>query len=357
MYPPLWFRLCLAVLLLAPVGRALADDNIFKVTGVSVDATDRDAAAAKMKAIAEAQQKAFGILVDRIAEEGAHVKLKDLPPGQIGRMLASLSIEEERTGPGRYIGKLTINFLPSKVREALMRAGVSFTEKQAPRIVVLPVWTTSEGAVVWEDNPWRKAWQDLKAENAVVPLMIPLGDLNDANAVSVEQALAGDAMRLEALRLRYQAEAVLVAMAEPAGENAVHARMQGETPLGRVLFDKTYSVEAGGPAAAAQSAAQRFHRIMIHKWKQQNASEAKLSVPTATLDVAVPYSNPAQFSMTRGRLMSTPGVAGVDVSTISGNGAVIKLSYTVPFEQLQASLQMQRMSLRLHRGAWVLQAF
>ncbi len=352
----LW-TLLLALLLLVPAFRAEADDTVFRVSGVQVDATDRDAAAAKMKAISEAQVKAFGILVDRIAEDGADAKLKDLPPGQIGRMLASLSIEEERTGPGRYIGKLTINFLPDKVRETLARAGVAFTEKQAPRIVVLPVWSTDSGATAWDENPWRRAWQDLKAENAVVPIMIPLGDLNDAEAVSVDQALAGDTDKLEALRLRYQAESVLVALAEPAGENAIHAKMQGDTPLGRVLFDKTYTVESGGVAAAAQSAAQRFHRIMIQKWKQQNVSEAHLEVQAASLDVAVPFSNPSEFSVTRSRLMATPGVAGVDISTISGRGAIIKLSYNVPFQQLQAALQTQRMTLRLHGSSWVLQSY
>jgi hypothetical protein len=351
------WTLLLALLLLVPAFRAEADDTVFRVSGVQVDATDRDAAAAKMKAISEAQVKAFGILVERIAEDGADAKLKDLQPGQIGRMLASLSIEEERTGPGRYIGKLTINFLPDKVRETLARAGVAFTEKQAPRIVVLPVWSTDAGPTAWDENPWRRAWQDLKAENAVVPIMIPLGDLNDAEAVSVDQALAGDADKLEALRLRYQAEAVLVAVAEPAGENAIHAKMQGDTPLGRVLFDKTYSVESGGVAAAAQSAAQRFHRIMIQKWKQQNVSEARLEVQAASLDVAVPFSNPSEFSVTRSRLTATPGVAGVDISTISGRGAIIKLSYNVPFQQLQAALQTQRMTLRLHGSSWVLQSY
>jgi Uncharacterized protein conserved in bacteria (DUF2066) len=354
---PLFWTLIFTFLLLIAASRAEADDAVYRVSGVKVDATDRDAASAKMKAISEAQVKAFGILLDRIAEDGADAKLRDLPPGQIGRMLASLSIEEERTGPGRYIGKLTINFLPDKVRETLARAGVAFTEKQAPRIVVVPVWSTGDGATAWDENPWRRAWQDLKAENAVVPIMVPLGDLNDAEAVSVDQALAGDADKLEALRLRYQAESVLVAVAEPVGENAIHAKMQGDTPLGRVLFDKTYTVESGGVAAAAQSAAQRFHRIMIQKWKQQTVTEARAEVQAASLNIAVPFSNPSEFSVTRGRLMSTPGVAGVDISTISGNGAIIRLSYTVPFQQLQASLQMQRMILRLHGNSWVLQSY
>ena len=47
----------------------------------------------------------------------------------------------------------------------------------------------------------------------------------------------------------------------------------------------------------------------------------------------------------------------MDISTISGRGAIIKLSYNVPFQQLQAALQTQRMTLRLHGSSWVLQSY
>jgi hypothetical protein len=167
-----------------------------------------------MKAISEAQVKAFGISRRPDRRGRRRCQAQGPAAGQIGRMLASLSIEEERTGPGRYIGKLTINFLPDKVRETLARAGVAFTEKQAPRIVVLPVWSTSGGATAWDDNPWRRAWQDLKAENAVVPIMVPLAISTIRKRCRSSRALAGEADKLEALRLRYQGEALLVAIAE-----------------------------------------------------------------------------------------------------------------------------------------------
>jgi hypothetical protein len=60
-------------------------------------------------------------------------------------------------------------FLHDKVRER--GAGVA-CRKQAPRIVVLPVWSTDSGAGMGQ-NPWRRAWQDLM-ENTVVPIMMPL---------------------------------------------------------------------------------------------------------------------------------------------------------------------------------------
>ena len=60
----LFWTLLFAFSLLVPAFRAEADDAVFSVTGVSVDATDRDAAAAKMGNTselrgAEAVAKAF----------------------------------------------------------------------------------------------------------------------------------------------------------------------------------------------------------------------------------------------------------------------------------------------------------
>ena len=108
-----------ALLWLACSGTVAAESTLFTVTGVEVDVTDSDAAKAKLKAISEAQVKAFHILVERLGDQGDAAKVAHFKPGDIGRLMASLSVEEERTGPQRYVGKLTIRFLPERVRKAL----------------------------------------------------------------------------------------------------------------------------------------------------------------------------------------------------------------------------------------------
>ena len=80
------------------------ETSVYSVTGVDVDITDKDATSAKTKAIIEAQVKAFGMLADRLGSPEAAAALRKTSPDQIGRMLKSLSIEEERSGPGRYHG-------------------------------------------------------------------------------------------------------------------------------------------------------------------------------------------------------------------------------------------------------------
>ncbi len=344
--------------LVVVLGDSLAKaDALFTVTGVEVDVTDTDAAKAKLKAISQAQVKAFHILVERLGDEGAASKVADFTPSDIGRLMASLSVEQERTGPQRYIGKLTIKFLPQRVREALASINFNLVEEQAPRIVVIPVWRSNEGVVVWDENPWREAWQSLKAENSLVPVLVPLGDLTDAQSLTPEEALAKDIQKLQAVGYRYGAETVLVAIAEPVGNNSVRATMQGASPLGELEFDKTYVSTDGGIEAAAKQAAARFHAVMTFKWKQARKSNGLLNSNVQVVNVAVPFSSLNEWNALRGQLSITSGVQEVDVSSLSSNGAIVRLTYVNGFENLRAAMQQQRLSLILVGGTWVLQAY
>lgn len=361
----------LTILLTAPAQRALAvgpvETGLFSVTGVQVDVTDKDAATARTRAIIEAQVKAFYRLAERLGSPEAAQKLAGMDARDIGRMLRSLSIEEERSAPGRYIGKLTIRFLPGKIRELFGRYGIDVVEEQAPPIVVLPVWKGPGGAVIWEDNLWRKAWLDLKAEQSLVPIIVPLGDLEDTSAISPDEALAGNAIKLESLMIRYEAKAILVAVAEPDPAGGIRAVMQGDSPLGRVNFDKIYTADDGTPESAAALAAKRFDDVMLEKWRGvriKMAAEARARAeaerqaarPSMSLPVAVPFSGIEQWNGIRARLLGTPGVIGVDVSTIANNGAVIQLAFLDSVDVLQSSLSGEGLRLVQANGTWVLQA-
>lgn len=342
------------------------ETGMFSVTGVEVDVTDKDAASARTRAIIEAQVKAFYLLAERLGSAEAAQRLAGMDARDIGRMLRSLSIEEERSAPGRYIGKLTVRFLPAKIREVFGQHGIEVVEDQAPPVVILPLWKGPNGPVVWEDNLWRKAWLDLKAEQSVVPIIIPLGDLEDTSAISPDEVLAGDAVKLESLMLRYEAKAILVAVAEPDPQGGIHAIMQGDSPLGRINFDKTYTSEDGTVEGAAATAARRFDEVMLEKWRSvkiKMAAEARARVeaqqqaarPSTSLAVAVPFSGIHQWNGIRARLLSTPGVIGVDVSTIAQNGAVIQLAFSDSVQTLQSALSGSGLRLVRAGGTWVLQ--
>jgi len=338
---------------------AFARENpLYTITGVEVDVRAETAAEAKKLAITQANVKAFALFAQRVGGDALADRLAGIPSKRIDAMLDSLSIEEERTGPQRYIGKLTVRFLPGQMRKIMAELGVSYSEKLARRTVIVPVWRTPEGVVLWEDNPWRTAWLSLRAENSPVPLIVPLGDLADTDTLTAELAAGRDEASLEAIRLRYEADAVLVAEASPVGEDTVQATMVGASAVGRLEFDKAYAAEnGGGVAEAAKIAALRFHQVMLLRWKKKNETgPVTQSLPVATLPVAVAFYSTEEWSALRARILSTPGVSGVDISTISQGGAIVQLSYVTGFEQLRQSLWSAGLALQNVGGTWVLQA-
>jgi hypothetical protein len=127
----------------------------------------------------------------------------------------SLEVADERTSTVRYHANLTVHFNRDEVRRLMSEAGLGMVTARARPTLVLPVYRLAgAAAVLWEDpNPWRASWAGRQTATGLVPITVPVGDLDDVAAINAAQALAGDAGRLEALARRYGTDAVVVSVA------------------------------------------------------------------------------------------------------------------------------------------------
>jgi Uncharacterized protein conserved in bacteria (DUF2066) len=354
-------RLTIAVLLIFFAGAAFAagpvETSIFAVQGVDVDVTDTDASTAKNKALVDVQMKAFRTLAERLGNQRIVDEVALYDEKKVLPFLKSLSIEEESISPGRYKGKLTVRFLPNKIRALYGGFGVKVGGEQGPSFLVLPIWKSATGDVLWEDNPWRQAWINLRAEQSQVPVIVPLGDFDDTELLSVKDVLSEDAVKLEALRKRYDVRKVIIAFAEPAENGSVRARMTGDSPLGKLTFDKTYDGETGRVEESAGLAAQRFHAVMLEKFKsgQARVVERKRPVEGAdrqTINVRIPFAGPSDWNGLRSRILSTPGVTGLDVNSLGADGAVVALTFVGTPDDMGRSMQASGLNLQRADGGW-----
>lgn len=355
----------LALLFVLFTGAAFAagpvETSVFSVQGVAVDVTDTNAAAAKEKALIDVQMKAIVMLAEKLGTPEFAAEMGKLESKDVVPLLKSLSIEEEKISPGRYEGKFTVRFLPEKIKPIFVRNGIALPDAQGPAMLVLPVWTAAAGGtpVLWEDNPWRKAWLDLNAQQAQIPIIIPLGDQDDSAILSPQDALANDPVKLEALRRRYDVKTLLVAYAEPAEGGGIHAHMVGQTPLGKVTFDKIYTADSGTENDSAILAAQRFHKIMVDKYRSDLSKVAAAKAANAgpqSVAVSIPFEAPSQWNGLRARILATPGVVGVDVTSLDVQGASARLLYSGVIEDVQNALQSSGLRLERSGGSWVIQA-
>lgn len=335
------------------------ETSIFAVQGVDVDVTSTDATTAKNQALMDVQVKAFYQLVSRLGSEklGEEVKAK-FKPEDIAPYLRSLSIEQETSAPGRYIGKFTVRFLPDKMKKFFGDYGVNLPDRQADPVVILPLWRGPTANTLWDDNPWRKAWLDLKGEQGLVPIIIPLGDLEDTESLTIDDAFKADAVKLETLRKRYGAPSLLVAQAQPAEGGGLHVYIEGETRLGKVLFNKIYTAEDGTIDSAAVAAVQKFQSLLFDSYKNSAAQQAEAAAAAnrrQTIAVSVPFTSPSEWNAIRSRILTAPFVQGVDLSSLSTEGAVIKLVFTHTLDELQGNMQRVGLNLSQYGETWVIQ--
>jgi len=333
------------------------ETSVFAVQGVDVDVTDKDAATAKDKALVEVQVKAFHQLAERLGSPEIVAEVDAMETKDILPYLRSLSIEQESISPGRYQGKLTVRFLPDKIKSFYASRGVKVVSTQGPAFLVLPMWKSAAGVQLWEDNPWRQAWINLRAEQSQVPIIVPLGDLDDSEIISAQDVMSGDEVKLEALRRRYDVRTVLVAYAEPAEGGGIRATMNADTPLGKITFDKTYTADSGDVLESATLATKRFHQVMLDKFRS-DASRLAAGGGDAnrqSFAVAVPFSGPSDWNRLRSLILSTPGVVGLDVSSLGGDGAVVKLTVTEDIDMIEGSFRSNGLQLFKAGDSWVIQ--
>lgn len=337
---------------------ALIETNVFAEQGVKVDDTAATAADAKNQALMDVQVKGFNALVKRLGSDKMAADIAKWKPTDIAPYLKSLSIEEESSAPGRYIGTFTVRFLPAKMNKLFGAYGIHVPTTQSPPIIVVPVYKAASGVQLWEDNLWRKAWLDLHAEQSLVPILVPIGDLEDTETLTADDALAGDPVKIEAVRRRYDAPSILIAIAEPAEGGGLHVLISGETKLGKVLFDKVYTSDDKTLEGAASAAVQRVDEILINKYRNDaaKAAAAAVSAGPQVISVAVPFGSPTEWNAIRARILASPGVNNVDVASLSVDGAVIKLTFTAALPALQSNMQRTGLNLAQVGSNWVIQS-
>jgi Uncharacterized protein conserved in bacteria (DUF2066) len=248
----------------APAARAQTAAEVFQVSGIAVDATAADAVAAREQALLDGQSEGLRRLMRRLVPPEEHGRLPSVGPAEIERYVQNFEIAEEQVASNRYLAQLTVRYEPDAVRELLQAGGLSYAETVSVPVVVLPVYRTPNGPLLWpENNPWWKAWADNLDPERLLRLILPLGDLEDMAMLTVDRAMAGDTDALTALARRYGGDDVLMVIATP----------RGGAPTGAA------GAEAAATAAPALELETRRGGI-----EQATPSETLAGVPGQTLD-------------------------------------------------------------------------
>ena len=156
----------------AEAGARAQGTSVYTVAKVQTDATAKDAVTAKKKAREEAEQRALRVVFKRLAPYSEYDRLPAVKTALIDDMLENFSVRRERNSATQYLATLDFSFNADAVRRLLSGYNISYSDIQAARIAVLPVYIEGGKVNGTGRDPWRGAWLELDLEHSVTPVKL-----------------------------------------------------------------------------------------------------------------------------------------------------------------------------------------
>lgn len=329
---------------------------MFEVRDVAVDATASSAAQARDQALLNGQREAFYRLLRRLTLKQYRDILPNLDAETVSTYVRDFSVSGEKTSNVRYLARLNVRFKENDIRTLLEEFGIPFSETASRPAVVLPLLNRGGTATLWsEPNPWRSAWSSTELPSLPVPLMLPVGDIEDVAVLSTEQALGADPGALEVMARRYAAGAAIVARAEIAVIGPPHVELTitrfdigigAETLTTRVnaTFGETVDV-------VLRRAVDVAIETIEENWKSETLMRFDQG---GILAVNVPLATLEHWLSIRSRLADIAVIERTDLILISRDEALLNIHYIGAIDQLSRTLAQANLTLRETEGAWSL---
>lgn len=336
---------------------AAEDDDLFQVLGIHVDETDQTAAAARTKALATGERRAWEILVERLVDPAQRAKMTAIP--QIGDAVKDFWVTDEKTSPVRYIATLNYNFSPAAVKRLLMGRGARFSTTRSKPILIVPVFNASAEAQSAEAMAvaWREAWAGVARQKGLMPMRLAAYPA-DIGSVGLGPAAAVDRGRLAELARRYEADDVLVSVATiVTGADAsgrllkISSTRYPSAGAAQVVPDKSYPLTAPeNDASALGVAATAVAQEVENNWRRGSAVSLK---PVTRTTVRAQTGTLQDWTEMRRRLLELPQAKSVEILSVGRDYATVQIAYPGGPEDLVAALARQRLAMRNDEGRWV----
>lgn len=339
--------LCLAAALTVAPGPAPAETiDPYLVDNIKVDVEASNVAKAREQALVQGEKQALDRLLKRLTLESDHDRLPQVDDRRRADLVEDFRVRSEKSSAVRYIATLAFRFKRAGIHALLTDAGLTYVETPSKPVVVLPVYRTAAGPVLWDEpNPWRHAWDGVDLRAGLVPFVVPSGGLTDLQSVDAAQAASADPAALKRIAGRYGANVVLVAVANEGQGGAITVVVNGyNTASGGATLNQTFPVQPGADRAAALAGiAATIVNSYEDRWKRDNIVVA--GAVGSALNVIVPIASYGDWVELRRRLGKVPLVRGVQVLELTREQARLSLDYTGDVDQLRVALAQSDLTL------------
>lgn len=339
------FRILFSAIALATAffaAPAAAQDPLYTVPNVHVDAGGSSSTEAMNAAISQGRARAFQVLFRRLTRQADWNRQPPLDAAGLQRIGRGYTIANERRSTTRYVADVTYMFNPNGVGQVLRAANIAFARTAARPILVIPM---SPGV---GRGPWASALTAPGLQGSTVPFTVSGAETDvELAGLNFETATYSD---VSSVASRYKmAEVALVQAVYANGKMTVNIRRlgQGEAPA-RASIDvpMVQTVSTTYP-----SAAQAAVRTIEDLWKSRSAVDFS---QRGRLTVDVRIASLAQWGELQNQIAAITTVTGTTVTAMTVGYARMNLTYVGGAEQLREAFTSAGLSLTNRGGQWTL---
>lgn len=352
--------LVLALLIALSPARAVraapVDSKMFSASGIQLDITAENSEKAREQALQEGQRHALMAVMSRITPDYVVEQLPELVPDNIVNFVQDMSVLNEKYSPVRYMATLEVRFNGDAVRDLLKSNGLPFVRTSGKPLLILPLYRRgSSPRLLWEeDNAWLRAWSNRTVESYMIPLIVPMGDLQDTQMLTAEQVAKDDLPAALSLAKRYDAEGVLIAELTRSGSNFnVSVRAMDETTASEINSFSFSVPLIKNTATTYADAVRKVVERLERKWKEDQMVQFN---NTTSLVVMVPVAGVAQWHVVKDRLSRVPIIGSYTLQAARAGVLQLTIFFAETLDRLQNEMKKRKLLLSpLPSGVFKLQ--
>jgi hypothetical protein len=343
---------------------ALAADELFTVEGVVVDVTADSALAARDQAFEKAQIDAFTVLAGRMLPETSMDSFKAPDAATVSAMVQDYEVTNEKLSSVRYIGTYTISFRPKAVERYLNVQGATYTNVVSAPLVILPFYQVSGRNYLWSPyNVWMKAWNRAGTSGVPVPVIVPIGDLEDVSDIGDDDVFGYDPDKLAALLKRYDAGDAVIAIAMPDG-NLLKAG-EGDAAANGAVTISLYRTDRGSPEHVREMVVQgqpgdtlgklldrgvaEVQTALKQNWKEKTAVAAAPATARIVTDKSivarVKINSLEEWAAAQKAIGRVNAVSSMELKSLSPKEALVELFFRGDEDMLRSAFAQSGITL------------
>jgi len=326
-----------------------SDDSVFVIKDIEVDVKSGSAVQSRKTALTQAQRLAFERLIDRVLSDDQKENFIFPEDKIIGGFVNDFEITRERVSSVRYVGTYTFRFKKDLIGIYLNSLELAYSDVSSKPLLILPYLQKNTQTVLWNsDNPWMESWNQARLEDGLVPVILPLGDIQDMSDLSDKNAFRLSPEIQTAVLDRYQASGIIIAL-------AVQNDMDGMTDTLSVML---YQIVDGTPtlieriivhqediqdtASLYDNAVKKSYKALQDDWKKRTSVS---SVQSNELDAEVMFTSMGEWIETQKTLRSVQAIENIKVQSLSHNNANVRLKFTGSESRLRLALRQKDITL------------